>query len=460
MTPRPMASADMPADLLDFGQELLRKIERGIHDQLEIFLSRNTITTAEIEKGSLKKSERLFDMGFSVRAIKDKSIGFAHSSSLEKNDVQEVIDEAVTLTKVMTPDPEFHSLPEAESYPKVVKKPDRRIYSAEVEDVVDMVAQVMDSARIDQRIYSINASVDLASIEVAIVNSLGVSASDNDTFAGASASVVSKNENEMASGFEFQEARTIKEIDPLFVGREAAKQSIKQLGAKKTESGEHPVVFGPKVTAGIISSGVAAACNAENIQKKRSYLTGKFGETIGNSEITVIDDGTLPNGIATSRFDAEGAPRTSTKIIERGVLKSSLHDSYTAKKEGVKNTGNAVRGGGWDYKVVPSIGQSNLVITPVKGDLDSLVSEVDEGILLLYTGDRPNLATGEFSAQVTVGFKIEKGDLTHPLKQASVGSNLIDMFKNMDAIGRDTRQIGGVIAPSTRVSKAMISGGS
>jgi PmbA protein len=448
-----------PFNLLEFGQELLDKAERGRYDQLEIFLSRETITTVEIEKGSLKKGERLFDMGFSARAVRDKSVGFAHSSSLEKSDVLEVIGEAITLTRVMTPDPEFHSLPEAEPYPRVVKKTDKRIYSINVDDAVDMAMEAMDSAKTDRRIYSINISVDLVSIEVAIANSLGVSTSDKDTFIGASANVVSKSENEMASGFESQEARTIKEIDFQWIGKEAARQSIELLGARKTGSGEYPVVFGPRVTAGIISSGIASASNAENIQKKRSYLTDKFGETIGSNEITVVDNGTLPNGIATSSFDAEGAPRTETKIIDRGVLKSFLHDSYTAKKEGLKNTGNAVRGGGWDYRAVPSIGYTNLVLTPGKGDLDELVSEVDEGILMLYTGDRPNLATGELSAQVTAGFKIEKGELAYALKQTTVGVNLIDLLQNIDAIGKDTRQLSGVIAPSTKVSKAMISGG-
>jgi PmbA protein len=263
----------------------------------------------------------------------------------------------------------------------------------------------------------------------------------------------------MASGFESQEARTIKEIDLGWIGSEAAKQSIKLLGARKTGSGEYPVVFGPRVSAMVISGGVASACNAENIQKKRSYLSNRFGESIACNEITIVDDGTLQNGIATSSFDGEGAPRTVTKVIDEGVLTSYLHNSYTAKKEGVVNTGNAVRGGGWDYRAVPSIGHTNLVLKPGKGDVEDFVSEVKEGVLLLYTGDRPNLATGELSAQVTVGFKIEKGELAYPLKQATVGVNLMDLLRNMDAIGGDVRQTSGVIAPSARVNKAMISGG-
>lgn len=449
----------MHLDLLEFGQEILDRVDKGKCDQLEVFVSRETVTSAEIEKGSLKKGEKIFDMGLSIRAVKDKSVGFAHSSSLEKNDVSDVVDDALKLSRAMTPDPEFRSLPVSEPYPRVIKKPDKRIYSIDVEDAIDMATEAMDSAKIDRRIYSINVSVDFVAVEVAIANSLGVLASDTDTFVGASANIVSKNDDEMASGFEFQEARTIKGIDIQWIGSEAANQSLKLLGSMKTRSGEYPVVFSPRVTAGIVSSGVATACSAENIQKKRSYLSEKFGKTIASNEISVIDDGTLQDGIATSSFDAEGAPRTKTRIIDKGVLASHLHDSYTAKKAGVRNTGNAVRGGGWDYRAVPSIGHTNLILTPGKGDMEDLVSEVKEGILLLYTGDRPNLATGEISAQVTVGFKIEKGELSYPLKQTTVGLNLIDLLKNIDAIGDDSRQISGVIAPSTRVSKATISGG-
>jgi PmbA protein len=437
----------------------LNRTDKAKYDQLEIFISRETATTAEIEKGSLKKGEKLFDMGFSTRAVKDKSVGFAHSTSLKKNDVREVIDEALKLTRVMTPDPEFQSLPEVEVYPEVLKKTDKAIYSVDVEDAIEMATLAMDSAKIDKRIYSINVSVDMVSVEIAIVNSLGVSAKDRDSFIGASANVVSKDGNEMTSGFESQEARSIKEIDFAWVGGEAARQSIKLLGPRKTGSGEYPVVFSPRVTAGIISSGVASACNAENIQKRRSYLSNRFAESIAADEITVTDDGTLQDGIATSSFDGEGAPRTVTKIIEKGVLTSYLHNSYTAKKDRVKNTGNAVRGGGWDYRAVPSIGHTNLILKPGKGSAEDLMEDVKEGVLLLYTGDRPNLATGELSAQVTTGFKIEKGELAYPLKQTTIGVNLTELLQNLDGIGEDARQISGAIAPSTRVSRAMISGG-
>jgi PmbA protein len=454
-----MTKNSMQVDLLDLGRKLVQDTNRNRCDQLEVFLAKETVTTAEIEKGSMKKGERIFDLGLSARAVVGKSVGFAYSSSLEGNDALEVIDEAIALAKVMTPDPEFQSLPEPEKYPKVVKTLDKRIDSLGVEEAIDMVMQVMASAEIDPRIYSINASVDLVSVEMAIVSTLGISDEDRDTYIGASASIVSKEGAEMASGFEFQEARTIKEVDFRWVGSQAAEQSVKLLGAKKTDSGELPVVFGPRATASILSSGIAGACNAENIQKKRSYLTGKLDETIGSDEITVVDHGTISNGIATSRFDAEGVPRKETRLIEEGVLKSYLHNSYTSRKEGIKNTGNGVRGGGWDYRAVPSIGYTNLILSPGKGDLDELVSEVNKGILLLYTGDRPNLATGELSAQVTAGFKIERGDLGDPVKQTTVGLSLLDLFHDMDAIGEDSRQISGVIAPSTRVSKAMISGG-
>nr|MDO8099466.1 TldD/PmbA family protein [Candidatus Njordarchaeota archaeon] len=454
-----MNGSNNTIDLLDLGEKLLRKTEKQWYDQLEIFLSRETVTSTEIEKGSVKKGEKLFDMGVSARTVIGKSVGFAYASSLSEEDIQGAIEEAASLAKVMTPDPDFQSLPRAESYPEVTKTIDERILTADAEETVDMATRVSNAAQIDPRIYSINVSVDLMSLDVAIVNNLGISVDEKHTFAGASASIVSKNESEMASGFEFQEARLTKQIDFDWIGREAAEQSIRSLGSRKISSGKLPVVFGPKVTAGILSSGIAAASNAENIQRKRSYLIGKLGETIGNGGLTVIDDGTLGNGLATSRFDGEGAPTSKTTIVEKGILKSHLHNSYTATKEGVRNTGNATRGGGWDYRAVPGIGHTNLILNPGKGDLNEFVSELKEGLLLLYTGDRPNLTTGELSAQATVGFKIERGSVEYPVKQVMVGISLLELFKNVDAIGRDSRQISGVIAPSMRVSEVVISGG-
>jgi PmbA protein len=455
-----MLADNMKVDLVDLAEKLMKKADKSAFDQLEIFLSRETVTSAEIEKGSVKKGERIFDMGFSARAVKGKSVGFSHSSSLDERDVLNVLNESITLARIVTPDPDFQSLPKAEPYPEVFKSPDKHVSSIDVGEAVDMAMQVEGAAHIDPRIYSINVSIDLVSAEAAVINTLGISAEENDTLVSGSASVVSKTESEMSHGFEFEEARRIKDIDLRWIGREAASESIKSLGAKKISSGKLPVIFAPRVAAGIISSGIAGASSAENIQKKRSYLTGKLGQVIGSNEITVTDDGTLANGIATSRFDAEGSPRTQTVIVEKGVLKSYLHSSYTANKEGVKNTGNASRGGGWDYRASPSIGHTNLILEPGKHNLQQLLSEVNEGILVLYTGDRPNLATGELSAQVTAGFKIEKGDISYPLKQASVGINLLDLLTRVEEIGSDSRQISGVITPSIRISEAAISGGS
>jgi PmbA protein len=446
-------------DLLDLGERLLRKTGERSYNQLEIYISREVGTSAEIEKGSVKKGKKIFDMGASVRTVIGKSVGFAYASSLNEEDIQGAIHEATNLAKFMTPDPGFHSLPTAESYLEAAKTIDQRIYSVDAEEAIDMAAQVCNAARIDPRVYSINVSVELSSLDVAIVNSLGISADEKHTFAGASANIVSKNGGEMATGFEFQEAREIKQIDFSWIGKEAAEQSIRSLGAKKISSGRLPIVFSPRVTAGIVSTGIAAASNAENIQRKRSYLTGKLGEAIGNDEITVIDDGTLKDGLATSKFDGEGAPTSRTIIVENGVLRSHLHNSYTAAKEGVRNTGNATRGSGWNYRATPEIGHTNLILNPGKGDLDRFVSELKEGLLVLYTGDRPNLATGELSAQVTIGFKIEKGNVEYPVKQTMIGANLLELFKNVNAVGRDSRQISGVRAPSIRISEAAVSGG-
>jgi PmbA protein len=417
------------------------------------------LTSAEVEKGSVKKGENLLDVGASARVVVGRSVGFAYATSFDEKDILEVIEEATVLAKAMPPDPDFQSMPGVEPYPSISKRPDKRIDSITVEEAIDMAQQIGDSARIDPRIYSINTSVDLASVNAAIVNTLGISMSEKDTYVGVSANIVTKSESEMASGFEFRGARKISEIDLGWVGREAATQSVKSLGAKKISSGRMPVVFGQKVTAAIISAGVSAASSAENIQRKRSYLTGKLGESIANSEVTVTDDGTLPNGLLTSKSDAEGSPRTKTTIVEKGVLKAYLQDSYTAKKDRIKNTGNAVRSGGWDYRTAPGIGHTNLILKPGRGKIDDLISEVREGILVLYTGDRPNIATGEFSAQATVGFKIENGDIAFPTKQAMIGVKLIDLLDDLDAIGNDSQQISGVIAPSIRAKEAAISGG-
>ncbi|UCF58795.1 MAG: hypothetical protein JSV15_07025, partial [Candidatus Bathyarchaeota archaeon] len=141
-----------------------------------------------------------------------------------------------------------------------------------------------------------------------------------------------------------------------------------------------------------------------------------------------------------------------------------LHNSYTAYKAQVDNTGNASRNPsfgsvGSPYQNTPTIAPSNLVIAPGKGSLEDLIAETGKGILCRCTFDRPNLSTGDFSALVMEGFFIDKGEIQHPVKNTLIGVNMRDFLLGVTSVGADSRPLGRVVSPSIVIQSAKITSG-
>jgi len=459
-------------ELLDFGLKAMRSAEKLDADQIEVFLADTKMLTMRMERGTIKSAHSLTDSGASVRVFWKKHSAMSYTTSLNQDDIVNSIKTAISAAKAGRIDPNFTSLPEPKPLPKVVGLYDTNVDSFSIEDATCMLMDAAKAAKIDEKIYSLNVFLGVGSQRVAVVNSLGVMCEDKCTSLGVSVNVVAKVGDDMSSGSESKFSRIIKNVNPDGVGKKAAEHAIRSLNAKTiSTTATLPVVLDPKAAAVIVGGALTAPLNAENIQRGRSYLCGKMGREIGYDKFTVIDDGTLPEGILSLGFDAEGVPSQRKMLIENGVLKNYIYDSYTAGIEKRDSTGNAVRiSGGMgfaDYRRPPYISTRNLIIPEVKGSSEDFISEIREGIWLCETDDLPNIATGEFSGLMAEAYKIEKGEITYPIKQATIGINMLDFFKNIEAIGSDSRQIvahgiDGIVRntfiPSIMVKAARIAG--
>jgi len=151
-------------------------------------------------------------------------------------------------------------------------------------------------------------------------------------------------------------ARVATELDVAAAAGEAVERAVRLLGGRKPPSAKIPVILDPFATASFLGI-VAGALTADAVQKGRSLFAGKVGETIGPAHLTLVDDGLLRNGPASSPWDAEGTPSGRTALIESGVVKGWLHNAYTAAKDRTRSTGNASRAG---FKARPSISPTSL----------------------------------------------------------------------------------------------------
>jgi len=216
------------------------------------------------------------------------------------------------------------------------------------------------------------------------------------------------------------------------------------------------MVVSPEIGTQILSY-IVGMLSADRVQKGKSLFAEKIGTKVASEIFTLIDDGKLIGGLSTSPVDGEGIPRQTTPLIEDGVLKNYLFDSYTAKKGKVKSTGNRERSG---YQSSGGIGSSNLYIKKGKAKHDEIISGIDKGFYLkdaigLHAGI--DSTSGDFSIPVA-GFMVEKGEVTFPIRGITIGGNLFDFLKSVDKVANDLTWFQSVGCPTFSVSSISIGG--
>jgi len=450
----------MENNYLDSAEKCLNFAKKEDIDHAEINITNARTITVEIERNSIKTAKFLYDHGIGIRCVKNGSIGFSFSTSFEWDKLQAMVLTALKLCKTGIPDPDFKDLPAASSYPTVRGMLDKAITTIDINTAMDLCLRTANAAQIDKRITSINVDFLCGDYERYILNTNGVKATTKGTAIKISAEIAAEENSDVSSGFEFQSSRYLKEINPEIIGTASAEMALKSLHTRNVETGTYPAIFHPFAISGLFATAIGAAINAEAIQYKQSYLTDRINTEIASDQLNVIDDGLYINkkgiaGLGTSKFDGEGVPHQKTPLITAGILKNHLHDSYTAGKENRKSTGNASR---FSYRSIPSISLTNMHIFGTSGNLESFISEIQNGILVYETGDSPNIATGDFSGLISLGYKIENGAIAYPLKNAMMGINMLDFFKQIYHVGIDYRTVFTVITPSICVSDLKIAG--
>jgi PmbA protein len=428
-------------------------------EQAEIYAASSTSFSIEVENSAIKSATEKRDAGIGIRSVVNRRIGFAYVTTLIEDDYHEAAEKSVKLARASIPDSDFVSLPSFQgSYPAVDGLFDPDIAHISPEESADLVIRAVDASKhaLSNHNSAIEAQLSISSGSRALVNSLGIAQESKSSTALMYCYPTVKGEGDQTSGFEYQISRRLNEIDPEWIGRNASENALKNLGGKTIEGGTLPVILTPLAVGTLIGGGFGGAVNAEEVQLGRSYLLDALGSEIASPELTIVDNGLLKGGVGSRGFDAEGYPSKVTPVVEKGVLKSLLHNSYTAYKDGADNTGNASRP---SYAGIPSISTTNFIISPGKGGAEDLVNELDKGILCANTGDRPNMVTGELSAMVMEGFYIEHGEIKHALKNTLIGINMKDLLQKISRVGSDTRTTFSVVSPSIVFDSAKVTSG-
>jgi PmbA protein len=254
-------------------------------------------------------------------------------------------------------------------------------------------------------------------------------------------------------------ARRIGDLEsPESVGKEAARRTVRRLGAQRVPTQQVPVVFSSEVARSLIGS-VFEAASGDSVWRQASFLAGKLGEPIAAPGLTIIDDNAmlLPSGVGgfgSSPFDGEGLPSLRTVVVEKGVLRNYMLNTYAARKLGMKSTHNASRG----LAGTPGIGAGNLYLEAGTLNPEEIIAAIPAGLYVTsLMGFGVNLVTGDYSRGAT-GLWIENGELTYAVEEVTIAGKLTDMLRNVTAIGNDLVFRGSVASPTLRIDGMTIAG--
>ncbi len=425
-------------------------------DGFEISFGSSRNLNIEVKEGKIDTFRCSTPVGVSIRVLLSGGMGFSYSTSMDEAALSLMVENAVMGARNQTPDRD-NSFPLPEVYPVIEGMLDEGLSSVPEREKIGCAMELERLAlAADTRVKRVRkASYGETVFEVGIVNSLGVSGSYRGSAISCSVSAVAEEGDESQLGWDFGFSNRFSGIHVDAVAAKAAAKAVSLLGAIKISTVRCPVVLDNYVASEILEV-LAPSFLAENIRKGKSMLAGKLGEELFAGILRIRDDGTLHGGMATAPFDAEGTPHRNTLLVDKGQLKSFLYDTYSARKDGVSSTGNAVSGG---TKSPPRLGVTNFFVENGSEPPTSLIGGIDQGVFItdvmgMHTADS---ISGDFSVGAS-GIFIDKGVLSYPVKGIAIAGNIIDLFRNVDGVGDDLRFFGGVGSPSLRIRAMDISG--
>jgi PmbA protein len=258
----------------------------------------------------------------------------------------------------------------------------------------------------------------------------------------------------MQRDYWFSAARQLDHLQaPATIGREAARRALRRLGARKIPTQKVPVIFDPFTASGLLGH-LCTAVSGSALYRGASFLLNQLGERIAPQGFTVYDDGTLPAALGSKPFDGEGLPTRRTAVVEQGILRSYLLDTYTARKLGMRSTGNAARSAG----EAPSVSPTNFYLAAGPYTPEEIIASVRHGLYVIeLIGFGVNQVTGDYS-RGAVGLWIVDGELTHAVEEITIAGNLRQMFANIEMIGNDLDLRRKVTAPTLKISDMTVAG--
>ena len=446
------------SELLDIAAKAIDLARQAGASGAECTISEGEEFSVAVRLGEVETLKQAGSRGAGLRILVGRCTGSSYTSDLSAEGVRKLVRSAMELAAVTTEDP-FAGLPEREDMGAI--RGDLDLCSPDF-DALTTSTRIELAKRTEAAAMSFDPRInnsDGSSFESyrghhIFANSLGFAGEYATTYCSLGCVPVARNgENHMERDFWYTSARDVAGLEsPEAVGRTAAERTVRRLGAVKVSTQKVPIVFEPRV-ARSLASNLFEAIEGRAIYRQSSFLLGKLGQTVASTRTNLIDDGTIPRLFGTHPFDDEGVPTRRTAVIRNGVLESYLLNSYSARKLGMKTTGNASRG----ITGNAGVGHGNLYLEAGERSPEEMLSAIGNGFYVTeLIGSGVNTATGDYSRGAT-GLWIENGKLSYPVSEVTIAGTLQEILANLEP-ANDLVFRGSIAAPTLLLGEMTVGG--
>ncbi len=444
----------MSEETLNLLEDLTRRARRAGADAADALLFESISLSHTQRLGHLERLEREESRDLGLRVLIGRHQAMVSSTDLSTTALEELLDRAIAMARSVPDDPFCglapedllaHDIPEIDILDVEEPAPEALIERARrCEEAALAVAGITNSD---------GAESSWGHTGLCMVASNGFSGGYARTGHSLGIAVLAGAGRLMERDYEFTSAVYGGDLeDPAEVGRQAAERTIRRLNPAKLRTAAMPVIFDPRVAGSLIGH-FASAINGTSIARGTSFLKDRMGEAVFAKGITILDDPHRPRGLRSKPFDGEGVANRRRALVEDGVLQTWIMDLASARQLKLETTGHAARGTGGP----PSPATTNLYMAPGALDPAALMADIDEGFYVTeMMGMGINGVTGDYSRGAS-GFRIEKGEITTPISEATVAGNLKEMYRNMTP-ANDLRFKYGTNAPTLRVEGLTVAG--